>query len=255
MHTLREQFLERLLREIFFRKGSGFVLKGGAALRALYGPQRLTKDVDLDFTNPKRTADSLHNTISRSIKAAARGLPINKLTVSVPGKAEKTPRWKVNFEDQDARQYHVEVEISRDPSRAVPGAIVQTPFVPEAATGIARFWVDIYDGPALIASKLAALLGRGLPRDIFDLDILIGMSAAPDTQQIRWAIERAQLHQGNPLEMLRNRMDTLSFSRYQTELQDSLLPAVADRINAKEWTALKRRVLDYVAALLVACSV
>ena len=59
MSTVREQFMERVIREIFLRKGSGFVLKGGAALRALYGENRLTKDVDLDFTNPKRTADNV----------------------------------------------------------------------------------------------------------------------------------------------------------------------------------------------------
>ena len=67
MSTVREQFMERVIREIFLRTGSGFVLKGGAALRALYGENRLTKDIDLDFTNPKRTAESLHNTILRSI--------------------------------------------------------------------------------------------------------------------------------------------------------------------------------------------
>ncbi len=232
MHTLREQFLERLLREIFLRKGSGFVLKGGAALRALYGTQRLTKDIGLDFTNPKRTAESLHNSISRSIAAAARGLPINNVKVSSPGKAEKTPRWKINFEDQNNRQYHVEVEISRDPLRAAPGAVVQAPFVPEAAKGIARFWVDIYDGPALIASKVAALLGRGLPRDVYDLDTLIGTSPAPDAEQIRWALERAKLQQESPIEVLRNRMDGLSWGRYQTELRDSLSTDVAARIDA-----------------------
>lgn len=51
MASLREQFIERLVREFFLKRGSGFVLKGGGAIQALYGAQRLTKDVDLDFTN------------------------------------------------------------------------------------------------------------------------------------------------------------------------------------------------------------
>ena len=52
MANLREQFIERLVREFFLKRGSGFVLKGGGAIQALYGAQRLTKDVDLDFTIP-----------------------------------------------------------------------------------------------------------------------------------------------------------------------------------------------------------
>jgi predicted nucleotidyltransferase component of viral defense system len=251
MSTLREQYMERLIRGIFLRKGSGFVLKGGGALRALYGEQRLTKDIDLDFTNPKRTADSLHNTISKSIADAALGLPIRDLKVSKPGKAEKTPRWKINFSDPDGQHYHVEVEVCRDPKRATPGNVVQQPFAPQAAHGIARFWVDIYDGPALIASKLAALLGRGLPRDIYDLDTLIGASPPPDTEQIRWALDRASLHDERPVNVLRTRLKALTWNRYRTELQDSLMDHIADRIDQSEWTAMKRRVGDYAEPLLL----
>ena len=161
MSTLREQFMELVIREIFLRKGSGFVLKGGAALRSLYGENRLTKDVDLDFTNPKRTAESLHNTISRSIDNAARGLAIRDLVVSRPGKGEQSPRWKLNFSDSLGQEFHVEIEVSRDPKRVVPGNVIQQRFLPQAAKGITRFWVDIYDGPALIATKIAALRAAG----------------------------------------------------------------------------------------------
>lgn len=242
--------MERLIREIFLRKGSGFVLKGGGALRTLFGGQRLTKDIDLDFTNPKRTADSLHTTVSRCIRNAARGLPLANLEVSVPGKAETTPRWKINFTDPDNRRYHVEIEVSRDPARAAPGNVVQKPFTPEAAIGIARFWADIYDEPALIATKLAALLGRGLPRDVYDLDTLIRASAHPVPEQIRWAIERANLKGENAAEVLHARMDALTWERYQTELRDSLTEQIADRIDKTEWSGMKSRVGQYAERLL-----
>lgn len=85
MDNLREQFLERLTREIFHKQGGGFVLKGGGALRALFGEQRLTKDIHLDFVHPKRSAESLHHSIAHAIRGAARGLPLRNLTVSEPG--------------------------------------------------------------------------------------------------------------------------------------------------------------------------
>lgn len=54
----------------------------------------------------------------------------------------------------------MEVEVSRDPARAAPGAVIQKRFSPEAAKGLGLYWVDIYDEPGLIGTKLAALRGR-----------------------------------------------------------------------------------------------
>lgn len=250
MSTLREQFLERLTRAFFQKAGSGFVLKGGGALRALYGGQRLTKDIDLDFTNPKRSAESLHNTVRRAITAAARGLPLRDLQVREPGKAEQLPRWKLNFHDPAGAEYHVEIEVSRDPARAPPGRIVQKPFVPLAAKGIARFWVDIYDEPTLIASKIAALLGRDVPRDVYDLDLLHQQHESPTAEQVAWAVTRAGLGIQDARATLWQHLAALSWERFQTELQGALPADVAARLDENEWTATKQRVGDYVQALL-----
>lgn len=245
MDNLREQFLERLTREIFHKRGSGFVLKGGGALRALFGEQRLTKDIDLDFINPKRSADSLHHSIAHAIEGAARGLPFRNLTIAAPGKTEASPRWKVNFEDADGRRQHVEIEVSRDSARAVPGAVVQHPFTPRAAKGIARFWVDIYDEPALIAGKLAALLGRSVPRDVYDLDLLHHTDKQPSAEQVTWAVKRAKLEGTNPVTVLRAHLGELTWPRFISELRDALPPEVAERLDETEWTALKQRVREY----------
>jgi predicted nucleotidyltransferase component of viral defense system len=250
MNDLREQFIERLTRELFGRRGSGFVLKGGGAMRALFGSQRLTRDVDLDFVNPKRTADSLHRMVTGAIQRAARGLAaLQDLQVSEPGKREASPRWKVNFRDARGRRYHVEVEVSRDASRAPPGAVVQQAYTPEAVKGIPRFWVDIYAGPVLIATKLAALLGREVPRDVYDLDLLIEQVDAPDDKLVSWAVTRAGVS-GDPVAVLWDRLEALNWERFQSELLDALPEPVAERVDATEWTAMKLRVGEYVEALL-----
>lgn len=250
MTMLREQFIERLIREFFLKTGSGFVLKGGGAIQALFGAQRLTKDVDLDFTNPKRTAESLHNSVNRAISTAARGLPISDLQISNPRKGERSPRWKINFQDKYGRPIHVEVEVSRDPGRAVPGAVVQKPFVPEATRGIARFWVDIYDQPALIATKFAALLGREVPRDVYDLDLLIAGPTPPSAQQVRWAINHADVRQDDAEQILQRRLSALTWNRFRTELRDALPLHIAERIDAEEWASMKHRVGSYIEKLL-----
>lgn len=250
MTDLRERFLERLTRAIFLKKGEGFVLKGGGAMRVLFADQRLTKDIDLDFTNPKRSADSLHNTIHRAIETAARGLGLGELQISEPGKAEATPRWKLNFTDGQGNPCHVEIEVSRDPARAAPGAVVQRPYQPHAATGIGRFWVDIYDEPVLIATKLAALLGREVPRDVYDLDLLSGTGRSPDAELVRWAIERAGLAGKDPIATLWAHLDALSWPRFQTELAPALPAEINARLDEVEWTAMKLRVGEYAERLL-----
>lgn len=250
MNTLREQFIERLLKEIFQRQGSGFVVKGGIALRAKYGEHRYTKDIDLDFTNPKRTADSLHNTISKSIERATAALGIRDVSVSRPGKNEKSPRWKLNFSDSNGTPFHVEIEVSRDASRAIPGNVEVQAFVPQADRSIARFWVDIYDQAGLISSKIAALLGRGLPRDIYDLDTLVANGERPSDEQIKWAIETSVPPGQDPRELMRDRLHAATWNRYESELSGSLQPGVASRIDEHEWAQLKRRVAESVEGML-----
>ena len=252
MAALREQFLERFTRALFRTPHSGFVLKGGTALRALFGPERLTQDVDLDFTGAKRSADALHANVSHAIDSAARGLPITGLAVHAPGKGERSPRWKLNFQGPDGVRHHVEIEVSRDPARAPPGAVAQRPFVPVAAPGIARFWVDVYDEPTLAATKLAALLGRETPRDVYDLDLLKDKAPTVSPALVRWAIGRAGLEDAGPVTVLWAHLDALSHARFQSELEGALDPALAERIDETEWTAMKLRVGEYVESLLKA---
>ncbi len=246
----RERFLERFARALFHTPHSGFVLKGGTALRTLFGPERLTRDIDLDFTGARRSADSLFASVRRAIETAARGLELKDLTVSESSKAEMSPRFRVKFTTPEGREHHVEIEVSRDPKRAPPGKVVQQAFVPEAAPGIARFWVDIYDEPTLAATKLSALLGRETPRDVYDLDLLRGKTGMMDAKLIEWAVDRAQLGGEDPIQVLWAHLDGLSYGRCEAELIPSLKPGVAGRLDETEWTAMKLRVGEYAERVL-----
>lgn len=249
MASPREQFLERFVRALFHAPHSGFVLKGGTALRALVGLERLTKDVDLDFTGARRSAEALFASVHRAIDAAARGLALEDLTVSSPGKAEQSPRFKVNFRGPDGQRHHVEIEVSRDAKRAPPGTVVQQAFVPEAAPGIARFWVDMYDPATLAATKLAALLGREVPRDVYDLDLLRDRAPHLDPALIHWAVSRVAA--GEDLaQLLWAHLDALSYARCEAELLPALLPRIAARLDETEWTAMKLKVGEYAERLL-----
>lgn len=246
----REQFLERFTRALFHTPHSGFVLKGGTALRALFGPDRLTKDVDLDFMGPKRSAEALFGSVRRAVDVAARGLGLRDLAVSEPRKGEMSPRFKVNFTAPDGTRHHVEIEVSRDPKRAPPGAVMQQPFEPAAAHGIARFWVDMYDAPTLAATKLAALLGREVPRDIYDLDLLRGQAPSVPPALVAWAVEHGGLEGQDPVHVLWAHLDALGYARCAAELSPALATDIARRLDETEWTAMKLRVGEYAERLV-----
>lgn len=252
MADSKGEFFARFLKELFQRRGEGFVLKGGAAMRALFGENRLTKDIDLDFTHPRRSAESLHNTIGRALKAAGRTPGLSDFRVSYPSKVEHTPRWKVNFEDADGRRQHVEVEVSLDAVRAVPGVPVQVRYATGALRHIAPFWVDVYDRPALIASKLAALLGRAVPapRDVYDLDLLCAAEESVDNDLVEWALERAGVERVDAVALLRDRLDALGWDQYVSQLADALPESESVRIDRNEWSAMKTRVAERLEAFL-----
>ena len=249
---IKQQFFDRFLRELFHRRGEGFVLKGGVALSVLFEPHRLTKDIDLDFTNPKRTADSLHRSIERALESAARAIGIRDLRVATPGKSERTPRWKVNFSDAAGRQHHIEIEVSRSADRAPPGSPIQVRYRPRAAVGTAPFWVDTYDVPTLIATKLVALLGRTVPapRDVYDLDKLATGAPPVPAASVEWALQRAGVAARDALELARDRLKAMGWDEFRSELLDALPTAEAERIDALEWDAIKERVADYLTELL-----
>lgn len=252
MADITRQFFEQFLRELFRRRGQGFVLKGGTAMQALFDPHRLTKDVDLDFTNPRRSAESLHNSISRALNIAARSTRVGDIAVHRPGMAEKSPRWKVNFTDPSGQAHHLEVEVSRASERTAPSAPVQVRYQPRAAVGMAPFWVDIYDRPALIASKLAALLGRAMPapRDVYDLEKLCAPGERIASDLVEWALRSARVRPVDAVQLLHDRLAAMGWEQFQSELLDALPPEEAEWMDAGQWDAMKARVVACVEGLL-----
>ena len=93
-------------------------------------------------------------------------------------------------------------------------------------------------------------MGRGLPRDVYDLDELLGTVPPPENVQIQWALDRSDLNGHSAVEMLNARLDALTWDRFRTELQDSLSAVIAARIDEAEWSSLKQRVGEYVEQLL-----
>jgi len=239
-------FQARFLRELFRAPRSGFVLKGGLALNALYGSSRLTMDIDLDFPpQNERTAESLHGQIMRAIRAALTGLRIHDSRISEPRKAEVSPKWKVSGTTPDGAPFNVQVEVSRRPPVPV-GGTRQHPVRNELAPGLPVFYVDLYDEATLAAMKLAALLSpnRHAARDIFDLDMLFANGHRPDRDAFRTLMTSRTPPAGEPADEASRKIAAFTWQDYVAQVQPALEADEAARIDADEWMAMKDRVAD-----------
>jgi predicted nucleotidyltransferase component of viral defense system len=236
----------RFLKELFYGGKGGFVLKGGMAMMALFGPARLTRDVDLDFPELRqRTADSLHNQVMRALKAALQGSGVQQAKISEPGKAEISPKWKVSGTTAHGEPFHMKVEVSRRPPP--PGAVRQATVSGVSAFGLGTYYVDLYDEKTLVAMKLAALLGRTAARDVTDLDLLLPKHR-PTGVLIAWALAHAQVDASDASGAVGEKLASMSYDFFKTEmLADAELLA---RIEETEWEAMRARVRHALSDLL-----
>jgi len=242
---LLRRFQARFLRELFRSPRSGFVLKGGLALNALYGSSRLTMDIDLDFPpDGERTADSLHTQINRGIQAALTGLRIDQIRVSAPGKAEVSPKWKVSGIAPDGSPFHVKVEVSRRPP--VPaGPTKQHALRSELAAGMPVFYVDVYDESTLAAMKLAALLSpsRHAPRDVYDLDLLIADGYHPNAAALLDLLAVHKIAEPGFADLLESKLDSMGWDKFAAQVMSAFGQDEAQRFDPNAWEAMKGRVL------------
>ena len=243
---LLRRFQARFLRELFRSPGSGFVLKGGLALNALYGSSRLTMDIDLDFPpHGERTADSLHAQLRRAIQTALSGIGIRDARTSEPRKIEISPKWKLSGTAPDGSPFNVRIEVSRRPP--IPaGPVRQHALRSQLMSGLPVFYVDVYDEPTLAAMKLAATLSptRHAPRDVYDLDLLIAHGHRPDMTNLRTLLAARRMPDTDLAEVLRAKLDALQWSDFESQVLPSMEPPEAGRLNAREWEAMKQRVGD-----------
>jgi hypothetical protein len=103
----------------------------------------------------------------------------------------------------------------------------------------------MYDEPTLAATKLAALLGRETPRDVYDLDLLKEVAPRVAPELINWAVTRAHLQGDDPVKVLWAHLEGLSYARFESELEGALSPKVRERIDEAAWTAMKLAVGEY----------
>jgi len=175
----RELVQARLLSAVFSRAlKNEVVLKGGMAMRALYGSQRHTKDIDLGQDGAAHSLASLQRLMRRAVKEATQGF-LDAVVVTEPKQTDTVARWKIHGRTPAGTDIGLTVEVSR---RGVANGHLTHETYRVPGGGMPAVTLDVYDGQAMAASKVFALASetRLAPRDLYDLDLLVRMDVRPD---------------------------------------------------------------------------
>jgi predicted nucleotidyltransferase component of viral defense system len=220
-----------------------YILKGGLAMRALYGSARLTKDVDFDCEESVSDR-SMSARITSALEQAARSAGMVEPKVDRPKSGELASRWRLQGRMRDGTRVAWEVELSRrgvPDARYVESRLIQPPY----EYVIAPFLVRVYSEAAMAAGKVNALLSerRSVPRDVYDLAELIRRGASPV------ALWSEQLTREN-LERKRNavlsKVTLIDFPLANAELLPYLGRDVRSSIDESRWGDLQIEVVEGV---------
>lgn len=233
------QFLALLARQ----GASRFVLKGGMAMRALYASVRLTKDVDFDCENSV-SQSSMQAQMPKALTQAARLAGLSGIEVTQTKKADRSNRWRIRGATADGTAVNWEVEVSR---RGLPPAdfIETRAFEAPLDYRIPNFSVRVYDSAAMAGGKVNALLSdnRSVPRDVYDLSLLVRHGADPTPLWLR-CVPRETLEGKRDVVMAK--IERIDFALANAELLPYLAPSIRDGFDAHRWDEIRLIVAEHV---------
>jgi predicted nucleotidyltransferase component of viral defense system len=233
------QFLAQLMRQGADR----FVLKGGMAMRALYGSARLTKDIDFDCEDSV-SAQSMKAQMPKALEQAARAAGLVGIEVTQTKAGDLASKWRLDAQLKGERPMSFDVEVSR---RGVPGdgyvttKTVQAPY----EYRISPFVVRVYTPVAMAAGKVNALLSdnRSVPRDVYDLYDFAQQGVDPSSLWIAHLPREVLQRKRNAVWA---KIDGIKFDQAFDELLPYIPPSQRETIDELRWDSMRTDVAAHV---------
>jgi predicted nucleotidyltransferase component of viral defense system len=232
-----------MLRELASAADGRLILKGGLAMRACIGSMRLTKDVDFDLGASISTA-AASASVQRGLRAAAQAARILSPAIDVTKETDTTVRVRLSGHISAGVPIRFVVEVSGR-NTITPDMTKRETVSPPASYGIAPFVVSTYTHDMLAASKVLAAMSenRSVPRDIYDLNDLLGADPA--------SLLRSMVGKEYLLEIKERALQKLGLIKFEQAVNE-LMPYIPreerESLNQDVWQEITLRVADQIEA-------
>jgi len=219
-----------LLRELTAQHADRLILKGGMAMRAVFGSLRLTKDIDFD-RDDTIGQKTLEAGLVRSLMRAAQISRLREARANITKSTPTTIRARL-YGTLDSAEIRFDVEVSGRGAAPAPYRRTEL-IVPPPEYSLAPFQICTYNNDAIAAMKIAAALSlqRNAPRDLYDLRDLIRAGANP-----------IDILSKQPPEVLRDyaerslgKLEGLTFALAKDELMPYLPPEEREQLTEETW--------------------
>ncbi|MCD6522502.1 MAG: nucleotidyl transferase AbiEii/AbiGii toxin family protein [Candidatus Diapherotrites archaeon] len=211
---------------------SKFVMRGGTALNLIYfNIPRLSVDIDLNYIGhlDREKAIKDKEVIRKKLFEIGRSLGYEPKLA----KTYSQDRFEFYYKNIYGQKAHIKVEVNymnRVPVLPVKRRVLTTPFkdAPKAR-------VKVYCPEELFGSKLAALVDRAYPRDIFDAYLLSKSIRRFDARLIRKCfVFYASLRKNYPEWNRKITLTERSYSNYVKPLLGAQKPRRVDVVNGAQ---------------------
>ena len=227
-HVARDMIQARFVSSVFAQAAGDLVLKGGLAMRAIFGSSRFTKDVDLQ-TAPRVPMARVSSVVRMAIKEAMGTGFLSDVRVTEPKQTDTVQRWKIGARVGET-EISMTVEVSR---RGLPPPEHVIMGTARTVDGRSRP-VYSFSASAIAAGKVAALVSpnRVAPRDVYDLDLLIRTEVKPPIDLLM-RMGRKDLVLA--LDDLWPKLELMTFELASESLLQYLPKGEAERLDEPSW--------------------
>lgn len=241
----REALQSRLLVDLFAHSvANDLILKGGMAMRSVFGSVRYTKDIDLD-SPPQVSKTHVQGLVKRAIKRVLTTGILENSVVTEPKQTDSTLIWNIAGRVAGtAPNVHLTIEISRLGMTPMDHVIEKEVVLDGQSTTI-----KVIDGEALAVSKVFALTSpnRSAARNLYDLGVLIDMDVKPSldlfTRRGAEVIDKT-------ISELWSKIEAMSYQQFEQDLKPYLPTAVRNTITSEIFDGMQLRVGEHVQSWL-----
>ena len=189
MQAQERDYIQHLLLWLLYGRGQSLILKGGTALRTVYGGNRYSEDLEFSGSEAALPLTDLRQLWQKAL----RGLGDFGVAAETrhEWESETVYSFEVGFrgplyDGSDRSEGTARVVVSREPEEVD----AKRELVTSEYDDVRPFVATVLSAEHLMAEKIRAVMVWGKPRDLYDLWLMLGLGIKPEHKLIERKLAR-----------------------------------------------------------------